>query len=137
MSYKILAPCLTTTALLISIGAGAQNAAREPSFPAFAPPPVTDTKGQALFKDHCSGCHDQKESRAPATAYLSTRLPSEIIYTLTKGEMVTQAAGLSGDDIHAIAHFLTGRDIDAEAPDNANLCKTPGQIATDPKQWAG
>jgi polyvinyl alcohol dehydrogenase (cytochrome) len=137
VSHNILASCLTAAALLVSTAAVAQNAAgREPGFPTFSPPPVTDTKGQALFKERCSGCHDQKESRAPATAYLSTRLPSEIIYTLTKGEMINQAAGLSSEDIHAIARFLTGREIDVEAPDNANLCKAQGQIATDPRQWA-
>ena len=47
----------------------------------FAPPPTIDAKGKALFAERCSICHDQKESRAPATAYLATRLPSEIIYT--------------------------------------------------------
>ena len=105
---KLLAPCLTATAVLVSIQT---LAAPEPGFPTFSPPPVADIKGQALFKERCSICHDQKESRAPATAYLSTRLPSEIIYTLTKGEMINQAAGLSDDEIHSLARFLTAHDL--------------------------
>jgi len=130
---RILASCLTAATLLVSANA---TAAPEPGFPTFSPPPVTDAKGQALFKERCSICHDQKESRAPATAYLSTRLPSEIIYTLTKGEMVNQAAGLSAEEIHSLARFLTGREIDAEAPMDANLCKNPGQMVIDSKEWS-
>jgi cytochrome c5 len=68
---KLLASCLTASALLVS---SQTMAAPEPGFPAVSPPPVADAKGQALFKERCSICHDQKESRAPATAYLSTRL---------------------------------------------------------------
>jgi polyvinyl alcohol dehydrogenase (cytochrome) len=104
--------------------------------PQFTPPPMADAHGKALFAERCSGCHDAPGSRAPATAYLATRLPSEIIYTLTKGEMQTQAAGLSQDDVKSLARFLTGREINPEAPVDANMCKAPGAIITDPKHWA-
>ncbi|MDB5396444.1 MAG: pvadh, partial [Rhodospirillales bacterium] len=136
MLNKFLAAGLTVTALLVSANAMAQNSGARDTIPQFTPPPTIDAKGKALFAERCSGCHDQKESRAPATAYLSTRLPSEIIYTLTKGEMVNQAAGLSADDVKSLARFLTGREIDTEAPVDANMCKRPGTIVNDPKQWA-
>ena len=99
MLNKFLAVGLTASALLVSAQAMAQKPASNDAIPQFSAPPTIDPKGKALFAERCSGCHDQKESRAPATAYLATRLPSEIIYTLTHGEMMTQAAGLSADDI--------------------------------------
>jgi polyvinyl alcohol dehydrogenase (cytochrome) len=138
---RFLAACLTVAALLPSAQSWAQNAepqrgAREPGFPSFTPPPTIDEKGKALFAERCSGCHDQKDGRAPATAYLSTRLPSEIIYTLTHGEMVNQAAGLSADDIKSLARHLTGREVDVTAPVDANMCKNPGAIVTGPEEWA-
>jgi polyvinyl alcohol dehydrogenase (cytochrome) len=130
---SVLAAGFAAATLCLSAHAFAQ---REPGFPTFSPPPMADAHGKALFAERCSGCHDAPGSRAPATAYLSTRLPSEIIYTLTKGEMVTQAAGLSADDVKSLARFLTGREINPEAPMDANLCKSPGKIVSDPKQWA-
>jgi polyvinyl alcohol dehydrogenase (cytochrome) len=133
---KILAAGLTATALLVSAHAMAQKPASSDAIPQFASPPTIDPKGKALFAERCSGCHDQKDGRAPATAYLSTRLPSEIIYTLTHGEMMTQAAGLSADDVKSLARHLTGREIDVEAAMDANLCKNPGRIVNDPKEWA-
>jgi polyvinyl alcohol dehydrogenase (cytochrome) len=132
---------LTVAAQLITLPVMAQHSA-SPNSPSqdaaaqFAAPPTIDPKGQALFAERCSGCHDAKETRAPATAYLATRLPSEIIYTLTHGEMVNQAAGLSDDDIKSLARFLTGREVDAQAPVDANLCKTQGKIVADGKEWA-
>ena len=127
---------LFVAALLVSGQAPAQKAEVQAGVQEFASPPSIDTKGEALFTERCSGCHDQKNTRAPVRAYLSTRLPSEIIYTLTNGEMKTQAAGLSADDVKSIARFLTGRDVDVEAPLDANMCKSQGDIALGPKAWA-
>ncbi len=136
MLNKYFAVLLIGAALFDSGHAKAQKSAPESAFPQLTAPQATDVKGKALFAERCSGCHDAKEGRAPATAYLSTRLPSEIIYTLTHGEMVTQAAGLSAEDVKSLARFLTGREIDVEAAADANLCKTPGKIELGPKQWA-
>ena len=77
-------------------------------------PAAADPAAKALFAERCSGCHDQPGSRAPATAYLATRLPTEIVYTLTRGEMRNQAAGLSEQQIRSLAMFLTGRQMDVE-----------------------
>jgi polyvinyl alcohol dehydrogenase (cytochrome) len=105
--------------------------------PAIAAADVGETTGEALFQERCAGCHDQPKSRAPIRAYLATRLPSEIVYTLTKGEMKTQAAGLSADQVNSLAKFLTGREIDAEADPRANLCTDDGSgIVAGDDQWS-
>ena len=130
MSHAYSAVLLVAIAALTSWEAQAR-------VPEFASLPSIDQKGRAIFATRCAGCHEQKESRAPVKAYLSTRLPSEIIYTLTKGEMQAQAAGLSADDMKSVARFLTGRDIDVEAPLDANLCKSPGTFKLGPGEWAG
>jgi polyvinyl alcohol dehydrogenase (cytochrome) len=91
--------------------------------------------GKALFQERCSGCHTDKIGRAPAVFYLATRLPSEIFYTLTKGEMREQAAGLTGDQLKSIASFLTGRPMEPEPDSSVNRCTAPGTINLGPKQW--
>jgi len=96
-------------------------------------PPQPD--GKALFQERCSACHDRKESRAPPSSYLATRLPTEIVYTLTKGEMRPQAAGLSAQQIEALAVALTGRPMDVLPDPKANLCAAPGHIATGVADW--
>ncbi len=125
MLNRLAAPSAAALFATLCAGAMAQTAS-------VAPDPA---QGKALFAERCSGCHDQPGSRAPATAYLATRLPSEIIYTLTKGEMQTQAAGLTPAEVKAIAEFLTGRDIDVEAAPDANLCKSPGAITAGSRDW--
>ena len=97
---------------------------------------ASDIKGQAIFAERCSTCHDKPGGRAPPTFFLKRRLPSEIVYALTKGAMRTQSAGLSEDEIELVARSLTGREIDAMPAADANLCKTPGTIAIGSKEWA-
>jgi polyvinyl alcohol dehydrogenase (cytochrome) len=116
---------LGLAALPLSGVAGAQTLA----------PAAADPAAKALFAERCSGCHDQPGSRAPATAYLATRLPTEIVYTLTRGEMRNQAAGLSEQQIRSLAMFLTGRQMDVEPNPEANKCASPGAIAADPAAW--
>jgi polyvinyl alcohol dehydrogenase (cytochrome) len=118
-------------ALAVALGFAAivslSGAARAQSAP--------DPAAKALFMERCSGCHDQAGSRAPATAYLATRLPTEIVYTLTRGEMRQQAAGLTDAQIKSLAMFLTGRPMDVEPNPEANMCPAPGKIAADQREW--
>jgi polyvinyl alcohol dehydrogenase (cytochrome) len=74
--------------------------------------------------------------RAPPTFFLKRRLPSEIVYALTKGAMRAQGAGLSPEDINAVARSLTGREIDTLPPADANLCKSRGNISLATTEWA-
>lgn len=95
-----------------------------------------DPAAKALFEERCSGCHKPTpQGRAPATPYLATRLPSEIFYTLSKGEMREQAAGLTPDQMRSLAIFLTGRPMDPERDPNANHCTAAGTFDLGPEQW--
>jgi polyvinyl alcohol dehydrogenase (cytochrome) len=98
-------------------------------------PVPLEPNGKALFQERCSSCHDQPHSRAPATVYLASRLPTEIVYTLTEGEMRPQAKGLSGEQIQALATFLTRRPMDVLPDPKANLCAAPGHISTGVASW--
>jgi polyvinyl alcohol dehydrogenase (cytochrome) len=128
--------CRAVAALGVVALAGSGGVAQAQSPDVAASQPAPPDPAQALFMERCSGCHDQPASRAPATAYLATRLPTEIVYTLTRGEMRKQAEGLSIDQIRSLAAFLTHRPMDVEPALDANSCAAPGKIAADPKEWA-
>jgi len=77
--------------------------------------------GAALFKARCASCHDPAVERAPAKDALSLRFPDDIAAALKTGVMQPMAAGLSDEDIHAIAIYLSivsadGKDAQAGDP---------------------
>ncbi len=95
-----------------------------------------ELQGKALFEERCAGCHkDVIAGRAPAKFYLATRLPSEIYYTLSRGEMRPQASGLTPDQLRSLATYVTGRPMDTEPDPNANRCAGPGKFDLGPAQW--
>jgi polyvinyl alcohol dehydrogenase (cytochrome) len=120
--HRLLPASLIAALLGVSLQTAAQTA--------------PDDKGMAIFAQRCTSCHDMAGGRAPATFFLKRRLPSEIIYALTKGAMRAQAAGLSAEDIDTVARSLTGREIDRLPPADANMCTVPGKIATVATEWA-
>ena len=79
-----------------------------------------------LFEQRCGSCHDHPTGRTPAREYLTPRLPSEIVYALTRGAMRQQGSMLTRDQIGALAVFLTGKPMDGEADPDANRCKDDG-----------
>ncbi len=87
-----------------------------------------------IFSERCAVCHDHPTGRTPARAYLLPRLPSEIVHALSRGVMRTQAAGLSQEQMGALAVYLTGRPLDSEPDARANSCAAP---ADPPKLGAG
>ena len=95
----------------------------------------------ALFEQRCGSCHDSPTGRTPAREYLTPRLPSEIVYALTRGAMKQQGAGLSREEIGALAVFLTGKPMDGEADPDANRCTDEGGSVTpkdgDWTEWGG
>ncbi|MCL6710663.1 ThuA domain-containing protein [Pseudomonas sp. R2.Fl] len=64
--------------------------------------------GEALFKQRCAVCHDHPQGNIPPRAMLESRSRAYIVDTLTHGAMRAQAAGLSANDIDAIAGYLDG-----------------------------
>lgn len=91
----------------------------------------------AIFAERCAVCHDDPKGRAPGRPYLATRLPSEIVYALSRGVMRQQAAGLSADQFRALAVFLAGRPLDAEPDATANMCRADGgPLVPGSGQWS-
>ena len=79
-----------------------------------SPPPSAPTpadkaliaKGEALFNQHCAGCHAPAIEGAPTRADLSTFDPQFITETLKNGEMQPMAKDFSDADIAAVTKFL-------------------------------
>jgi polyvinyl alcohol dehydrogenase (cytochrome) len=90
----------------------------------------------AIFAERCAVCHDHPTGRTPARAYLLPRLPSEIVHALSRGVMRTQAAGLSREQMGALAVYLTGRPLDSEPDAKANSCIAHGDPPkSGPGEW--
>lgn len=69
--------------------------------------PAQLARGEAAFKDRCKDCHDPAVGEAPEKAALAAKKPDEIFSILKSGLMQPMADGLSDDDMHAIAAYLT------------------------------
>src|SRR6202000_34905 len=90
---------------------------------AAAPQPApADQPAAAIFAERCAVCHDHPTGRTPARAYLLPRLPSEIVHALSRGVMRTQAAGLTQEQMGALAVYLTGRPLGSEPDAKADIC---------------
>jgi polyvinyl alcohol dehydrogenase (cytochrome) len=69
---------------------------------ALAQPP----SGEALYKQRCSGCHDQSGSRIPPRAALQNLPAARILRTMNAGVMMTVAYPLRRDEREAVAAYL-------------------------------
>jgi polyvinyl alcohol dehydrogenase (cytochrome) len=84
--------------------------------------------GETTFKTRCAVCHDAGLEQAPGTNVLIGLPHTYIVNALTTGAMKPMAAGMSKDDIAAIATYLTERgkntkSVKLPAPDvDANMC---------------
>jgi mono/diheme cytochrome c family protein len=77
--------------------------------PAAAASPAVVTRGASVFKDRCKDCHDPAAGDAPEKATLAMKAPGDIFNILKTGAMMPMAAGLSDDDMHAVAAYLTAK----------------------------
>jgi polyvinyl alcohol dehydrogenase (cytochrome) len=66
-----------------------------------------------LFVEHCSGCHNADDPRAPSPEALHGRSPQAVLDALTAGSMKYQGLALSGEERRAIAEYVTGRRLRA------------------------
>ena len=63
--------------------------------------------GEAIFVQHCKGCHEPPVPHAPSRATIAAYPRANVIAALTDGVMAPMAKGLSKDDIAAVAAYLT------------------------------
>src|SRR5262245_18278380 len=88
---------------------------------------ATSPEGAALYKQKCSVCHDEPQDRVPPLFLIRRRSAEDVVMTLTSGSMKQQAAGLSADQIRALAIHLTGKHLGPSIDLNlgANRCAAP------------
>ena len=85
-----------------------------------APPAAID--GNAIFKEHCSVCHEGQVPRAPHSITFSMLGPQTILAALTDGVMKAQGSTLTDAEKRAVAEAMGGRSLDAAASEPPPLC---------------
>jgi polyvinyl alcohol dehydrogenase (cytochrome) len=70
----------------------------------------------AVFERACAACHTSPTGRPPTRASLSAMSSSFIVDSLTNGMMKAKGSALTLEEQVALAEYLTGRKLSAEAP---------------------
>ncbi|MXY23196.1 MAG: PQQ-binding-like beta-propeller repeat protein [Acidobacteria bacterium] len=98
-----------------------------------APAAAQSPDGEALFEEHCAACHlGDVVPRALAIDNMRAMTPAAIVGALTDGVMMQQGAELSPAERSAVAEFITGRTVEADAGPAAGAC-----VAGSAADWAG
>ena len=89
-----------------------------------SPAPAPQADGEALFQAHCKMCHEPAIDRAPSRTDLAQRSAIDITQVLTTGEMQPMTAGMTPDQVKAVATYMSrdragGNPLSAEAPQTA------------------
>ena len=92
-------------ALLITAGALIDSSAR-----ADAAAPLD---GNAIYKEHCSMCHEGQVPKAPHSVTFQMLGPQAIYTALTDGVMKAQGSSLTDAQRRSVAETLGGRSLDA------------------------
>lgn len=125
------------SSIVIAPGALAQEIAERPaSTDSAAAAAAVVAKGETLFKARCASCHDPAIERAPPKVALARRFPDDIATTLKTGVMQPMAAGMSDEDIHAIATYL-GADGMTEQAGDPPTCARSGKFSLSGPGWNG
>jgi polyvinyl alcohol dehydrogenase (cytochrome) len=101
--------------------------------------PADPTSAQ-IYQDRCASCHENPQGRIPPRFLIARRSAEDVIQTLTSGAMKQQAAGLSAEQIRALAIYLTGKQPGTAVKANldANKCSSAGgSINLNGPQWNG
>ncbi len=96
--------------------------------------------GEEIFGQRCKSCHMPAVEHAPSRAELAAQFPNVIIDALKTGKMQPMAAGLSSDDIDAVAVFVTGQAPDAKfdlAGEAKNSCPAGAKFNPAGPSWNG
>jgi polyvinyl alcohol dehydrogenase (cytochrome) len=88
---------------------------------------TTSPEGAELYKQKCAVCHDEPQDRVPPLFLIRRRSAEDVVMTLTSGSMKQQAAGLSAEQVRALAIHLTGKQLGPPIDMNlgANRCAAP------------
>jgi polyvinyl alcohol dehydrogenase (cytochrome) len=125
--------------LLSAVSFGGRAASSDEA--ALSPPQgAASPEGAELYKQRCAVCHDNAQDRIPPLFLMRRRSAEDVIQTLTHGSMKQQAAGLSAEQIRALAIHLTGKVPGPPIETNlsANLCPgPPPPINFKGAQWNG
>src|SRR5271154_5765288 len=107
MRGKGRAPLLLLAAALIGFA---------PRLSAAESPTPDASVREASFEQHCAVCHAIPTTRAPTRSSMRAMSPSFIVEALTGGMMRAQGSALTSEERIALAEYLTGRKVGAEAP---------------------
>lgn len=127
---RLASPCALAACLLVLLPAARLDAQATPPAPG---------AGEALYREHCSQCHDAGVPGAVSRDGLA-RMPAETIRTaLTSGPMRDIGGQLAADDRDRIVQFLTAAAPAASTPAVTGRCASPGQPfnASSPPLWNG
>ncbi|HEX3366977.1 PQQ-binding-like beta-propeller repeat protein [Phenylobacterium sp.] len=97
-------------------------------------------RGEELFNARCKGCHMPPVEHAPSRTELAAQFPNVISDALKTGKMQPMAAGLSDEDIGAIAAFVTGQEPDARfdlTGEARNACPAGAKFNPAGPAWNG
>src|SRR5262245_6275784 len=125
------------SAVFLRSESGAASASQSASQQQAAP---TSPEGAELYKQRCAVCHDNPQDRIPPLFLIRRRSAEDVIMTLTSGSMKQQAAGLSAEQIRALAIHLTGKQPGPPIDKNmgANRCAgAAAAINLKGPQWNG
>jgi polyvinyl alcohol dehydrogenase (cytochrome) len=127
--------------VLAAIGsaAAAGQASEQPAPGGSAGGSAINARGAALFKARCASCHDPAVDRAPPKDSLARHFPDDIATTLKTGVMQPMAAGLSDQDIHAIAIYLSVVSADGKTDQAGDppACASTGKFSMSGPGWNG
>jgi polyvinyl alcohol dehydrogenase (cytochrome) len=128
---------IVVSSIAMAPGALAQEIAERPaSTSSAATAAAVVAHGETLFKARCASCHDPAVDRAPPKVALARRFPDDIATALKNGVMQPMAAGLSDEDIHAIATYL-GADGMTEQAGDPPVCTSSGRFSLAGRGWNG
>jgi polyvinyl alcohol dehydrogenase (cytochrome) len=131
--FAIIFPALSFNCASFS-AAAEQQASQQPQAAIASP------EGAEVYKQKCAVCHDNPQDRIPPLFLIRRRSAEDVIQTLTAGAMKQQAAGLTADQIRALAIHLTGKlpGSATQVKLEANECKDNGRpVNLNGAQWNG
>src|SRR5580765_5280711 len=80
--------------------------------------------GEAVYREHCAGCHNGTMPRMPNRDALKTLTPEHVETALSSFTMRRQGAALTLGERRAVAEYVTGRTVGSYRPPLEVIPKT-------------